>query len=112
MAPAGGGFGPANDTSKILAAIGYLTGIVALVAVLIEPYKDEKYVRHHAIQALGLWVASVALGVIAVIPVVGWIIAPLGSIAVLVFAIMGAVKAWQGEMWEMPLVYGIVKQYI
>ncbi|GAB4287278.1 MAG: DUF4870 domain-containing protein [Coriobacteriia bacterium] len=105
--PASGG-----DTAKLLAVFGYLTGIVALIAILIEPYKDDKFVRHHAMQALALAVAWILDSVVYAIPVLGWIAGPIISIALLVFAIMGAVKAWQGEMWEMPVVYGVVKQYI
>lgn len=101
-----------DDTGKILAVVGYLTGIVALIAILIEPYKNQRFVRHHAIQALGLAVAGIVLSIVAVLPVVGWIVAPIASIAIAVLAIIGAVKAWQGEMWEMPVVYGLVKQYI
>ena len=39
--------GPASDTSKLLAALGYLFGIVAVVALLIDPYKEEKFVKFH-----------------------------------------------------------------
>jgi len=109
--PTAGSEGP-SDTGKLLAAIGYIIGIVALIAILIEPYKNEKFVRHHAIQALGLWVFGVVLSIVAAIPVVGWIIGAVGGIALFVIAIMGAIKSFQGEWWEVPLIYGIVKQYI
>ena len=110
--PMGDSAGPASDTSKLLAAIGYIVGIVALVAILIEPYKDEKFVKFHAIQALGLWVAGAVIGVVGVIPIIGWIVALVGGIAIFVFAIIGAVKAFQGEYYEVPVVYNLVKQYI
>jgi len=110
-APAPAGDAP-SDTGKILAGLGYLTGIVALVAILMEPYKNEKFVRLHAIQALGLYIISIVLGVLNVIPILGQIIWLVGSIAVLVFAIMGAIKAFQGQWYEMPIVYNFVKQYI
>jgi uncharacterized membrane protein len=111
-APAEGRPGPESDTSKILAILGYLTGIVAIIAILIEPYKNEKWLRLHAVQALGLAVAGIAAQVVLVIPVIGWIAGPLISLAVLVFAILGIVKAWQGEYYEMPVVYDIVKQFV
>ncbi|MRR12083.1 DUF4870 domain-containing protein [bacterium] len=101
-----------SDTGKILAAIGYLVGIVALIAILIEPYKNEKFVRHHAIQALAIWVGWIIISVVSAIPVIGWIVAAVGWIALLVFSIMGLIKAFQGEYWEMPVVYNLVKQYI
>ncbi len=112
MPPASGGGDVPSDTGKILAALGYLVGIVALVAILIEPYKNERFVKHHAIQALAVWVGWILVSVVSVIPVIGWIISAVGWIALLVFSIMGAVKAFQSEMWEMPVIYNIVKQYI
>ncbi|MDP2299827.1 MAG: hypothetical protein Q8M55_03845, partial [Actinomycetota bacterium] len=81
-------------------------------AILMEPYKSERFVRLHAVQALGLYVVMIALLVLNVIPILGQIIWFLGSFAVFVFAVMGAIKAFQGEMWEMPVVYGLVKQFI
>jgi uncharacterized membrane protein len=112
MPPASGGGDVPSDTGKILAALGYLVGIVALIAILIEPYKNERFVKHHAIQALAVWVGWILVSVVSVIPVIGWIISAVGWIALLVFSIMGAVKAFQSEMWEMPVIYNIVKQYI
>lgn len=111
-APVGDRPGPASDTSKILAAIGYIVGVVALIAILIEPYKDEKFVKFHAVQALALWVAGVAISLVSVIPIIGWIVAFVGGIALFVFAIMAAIKAFQGEYYEMPVIYNLVKQYM
>ncbi len=109
--PAAGGDAP-SDNGKLFAGIGYIVWIVALVGILMEPYKNEKFVRHHAMQALGLWVVGIAAGIISMIPYVGWIAGPVIYIAVFVFAIMGAIKAFNLEYWEMPLVYGFVKNYI
>ncbi|GAV31818.1 MAG: DUF4870 domain-containing protein [Coriobacteriia bacterium] len=113
--PAGGVGGPPtpeSDTSKILAALGYLTGIAALIAILIEPYKNEKWLRLHAVQALGLAVVAIVAQIVLAIPVIGWIAGPLVSVAVLVFAILGIVKAWQGEYYQMPVIYDLVKQFV
>ncbi|MBF4508863.1 MAG: DUF4870 domain-containing protein [Aeromicrobium sp.] len=117
-APAPGGDVP-SDTGKLLAALGYIFGVVALIALLMEPYKNERFVKHHAVQAIGLWLAGVVFSVgatiVGIIPIIGWIIAlliGLASIGLFVLAIMGAIKAFQGEMWEMPVLYGIVKSYI
>ncbi|MCX8006851.1 MAG: DUF4870 domain-containing protein [Coriobacteriia bacterium] len=104
--------GPESDTSKILAVLGYLTGIVALIALLIEPYKNEKFVRLHAVQALALAVAGMVGSFLVSIPVLGWIAGPIVGVAVLVFAIIGIVKALQGEYYQMPVVYDLVKQFV
>lgn len=104
--------GPASDTSKLLAALGYLTGIAAIIAILIDPYKGEKFVRLHAFQALGLWVVFIVSSVVAVIPIIGWIAGFVLWIAGIVLGIMGIVNSAQGKYWEMPVVYGFVKNYI
>lgn len=101
-APPAGGYTPGSENSKILAGIGYIIWVVALVALLIDPYKDESFVKVHAIQALGLWVIVVVVGWI---PFVGWLI----SLVVLVFAIIGAINAFQGRYYEIPVLGGLLK---
>ena len=101
-APPTGGYVPASENSKILAGIGYIVGIVALVALLIDPYKDEPFVRFHAIQALALWVIVVVLGWI---PFVGWLL----WLVVVVFAIIAAISAFQGKYYEVPVLGALLK---
>lgn len=111
VGPPAGGDAP-SDNGKLFAALGYLVWIVALIGILMEPYKNEKFVRHHAMQALGLWVVGAAAGIITMVPYVGWIVGPILYIAIFVFAVMGCIKAFNLEYWEMPVVYGVVKSYI
>lgn len=116
-APETGVPGPDSDTSKILAVLGYLTGVAALVAILMEPYKDEKWLRLHAVQALGLYVLGVAVQtgmfiVAAILPFIGASIVWLAGVAVFVLALLGMIKAWQGEYYQMPVVYDLVKQFV
>jgi uncharacterized membrane protein len=112
MAPSMGGRpGPVNDTSKILAALGYPIWIVALIAILIDPYKNEKFVKFHGYQALALGVAAwVLFFVVGFIPFLN-LITPLLWLALLVYQIILAVKAYNGEYFEVPVVFGIVKSY-
>ncbi|MBE0416177.1 MAG: hypothetical protein IBX63_00235 [Coriobacteriia bacterium] len=96
---------PASDTSKLLVAVGYIVWIVALIAILIDPYKEEKFVKFHAVQALAL---GVAVMISWMIPIIGWIV----GIVLFVFQILGAIKAFQGKYYEMPIIYGLVKGFI
>ena len=97
--------GPASDTSKILAAVGYLFFIIAIVLLLIEPYKDEDFVRFNAYQAIAL---QVVIWVGWMVPVVGWIVA----IVAIVFSIIAMVKTFMGEYYEVPVLYGLVKGFV
>ena len=94
--------GPDSDTSKLLAAAGYIIPLVAIIAILIDPYKNEKFVKFHAVQALALWVAAT---VVNIIPILGQI----ASVALFVVAIIAAIKAYQEEYWEMPVLFGLIK---
>jgi uncharacterized membrane protein len=103
---------PSSGDNKILVAIGYLIPIISLVLLLMEPYKDDKFARFHSVQSIGLWVVLIITQVLAVIPILGWIIALLGWLFWLVLAIMALVKALGGEYYQVPIVYGVVKNYI
>jgi uncharacterized membrane protein len=96
----------------MLAALGYIIWIIALIAILIDPYKDEKFVKFHAMQALGLAVIGVILNVAWAVPFIGWIVGGVGFVVVFVYAIILAIKAWSGEYYEMPVVYGFIKGYV
>lgn len=107
--PAGDVSGPASDNSKIFSAIGYVIWPVALIAILIEPYKNEKWVKAHAIQALALNLVIYILSGVTT-PLFG--LGILIGIAGFVYTIILAVKAYNGESIEVPVIYGFVKQYM
>ncbi|MBW6468025.1 MAG: hypothetical protein K0B85_02560 [Coriobacteriia bacterium] len=94
-----------DGTTKLLAVLGYPFFIVALIALLIDPYKTQRFSRAHAVQAL---VLNVVVWVLAWIPVVGWIV----GLVAFVFAILAILKALKGEIYEMPLVYDFAKRFI
>jgi uncharacterized membrane protein len=101
---------PSDDSAgKILAALGYLFWVIALVALLIEPYKSDAFVRFHAVQGLALGV------IIWVLTAVGMPLLGLGGLiglAGFVYQIYLAMKTWNGEKIEVPLLYDLVKSYI
>ena len=97
--------GPASDMSKWLSAAGYIFFIIAVILLFMEPYKDEDFVRFNVYQAIAL---QVVIWVGGVVPVVGWIV----SVVAIVFSIIALVKTIQGEYYEVPVVYGLVKGFI
>ncbi len=107
-APSAGRPGPASDTSKLLAALGYVFWIPALIAILIDPYKEEKFVKFHAIQALVFGVALYAIAAVLSTVLIGCLIYPIGFI----YQIYLAVKAFGGQYVEIPVIYGFIKGYV
>lgn len=95
-------FDPADiEKNKVISALAYL-GILFFLPLVVCP--DSKFGRFHANQGLVLLLFGIALSIVAVIPILGWIIAIVGSIASLVFFIMGLVNALQGKAVPLPLI--------
>jgi len=84
---------------KVWAAVGYLW-ILSLVALAAR--KDNDFVRFHASQGTLLFIISVVLWFI---PVIGWLL----NIVIGVVAIVGIIKALQGEKWEIPVIGSAAK---
>lgn len=99
-----GAYGPSPadvEKNKIFAIISYL-GILFIVPLLAA--KDSPFAMYHANQGLLLFLLSIALGAITMIPILGWIIAIVAWIVPLVFMIMGIINAANGQMKPLPLI--------
>ena len=97
---------------NVAALLSYLAGFVTgIIFYLIE--KENKFVRFHAMQSIltfgGLFILQMLL---AFIPVIGWILIPLISIASLILWIVLMIKAYQGEEFKLPLVADIAEKQI
>lgn len=90
-----------NQEQKIWAVVSYLW---ILSLVVLAARRNNDYVRFHASQGVLLFVASL------VFMLTGPLIFILNLI-VGIAAIMGIVKAWQGEKWELPIVGGMAKGF-
>lgn len=97
-----------NLAAVIAYALGFVTGIILLVLE-----KDSKFVRFHAWQSTitfgAIFVINLVLGVI---PILGWIISFLLIPVTLILWIILMVKAFQGEMFKLPIVGDIAQQQV
>ena len=109
-----------TDTSStglspnVAAALSYVLGPITGVLFLVLE-KQNRFVRFHAAQSITVGVALIALSialsilstVLAFIPVLGWIVAILLSLALglgsFVLWILLMWRAWQGREWETPV---------
>jgi uncharacterized membrane protein len=80
--------------------LGFFTGIIFY---LVE--KENKFVRFHAMQSMVvfgfLFVLSFLIGIV---PIIGWAISALISLASVVLWIVLMVKAYQGEFFKLPVI--------
>ncbi|MCF0117889.1 MAG: zinc ribbon domain-containing protein [Bacilli bacterium] len=106
-----------DGSHKAMAMFAYF-GILILLPLLISPYKNSKFVRHHANQGLLLTITSVIITMAQTIggfiPYVRYITAlAFGALAlvVFIFAIIQIIAVWKGETKEVPVIgkYRIIK---
>jgi len=107
------GAGMADNVAGLLA---YITIIPAIIFLVMEPYNRSRFIRFHAWQNIFLHVAAfvcwialfVVSAVLAVIPLLGHLVAGLLWIALSVgFVIVWVVlliKANAGQMYKLPVI--------
>ena len=106
-APAVGGL-----TDNVAGMLAYVTIIPAILFLVLEPYNKRRFIRFHSFQCIFLCVAaivlSIALSFLWHIPVLGWIVGlllwPLLGLAELVIWIILLLKAYQGQMFKVPVI--------
>ena len=88
-----------TSDDKLWALLGYIFGIIAVLALLLEDKKNRPFLKYHAINAVLLW---------AVIFVTSWLCG-LGII-VWIYAIYLGIKAYGGDWVEVPVVTDFAKK--
>ena len=91
-APSGG---YATENSKLIALLAYIFAPLGLIALALDPYKDEPAVKLAVWQGAAVWL-------------VGAILFPLYIFA-LIYQIYLGIQAYQGKIPEVPVIYGLVK---
>jgi len=89
---------PDIEANKTLAALSY-AWILCLVPLLGR--RDSKFAQFHAKQGLVLFVIEIIAGLIFWVPLFGQLL----MLALAVVAVMGIIKALNGEWWKIPYIY-------
>lgn len=110
--PTGGGL-----ADNVAGALAYVTIIPAIVFLVVEPFNKKRFVRFHAFQCLFFAVAWtvlwIGLSFIAHIPFLGWatvLIWPLVSLVGFVIWLILVLKAYQGQMFKLPVIGDMAEQ--
>ena len=111
-APAAGGL-----TDNVAGALAYVTIIPAIVFLVLEPFNKKRFVRFHSFQciffAIAWTVLWVILAVVGHIPLLGWatvLLWPLVSLAGFVIWLILVLKAYQGQMFKLPVIGDMAEQ--
>ncbi len=89
-----------NIEGALCYVLGWVTGIVFY---LLE--KENKFVRFHAMQSILTFLPlSVISWLFGWISFIGWVISALIWLLILILWIVLMIKAYQGEMFKLPIV--------
>jgi len=87
---------------KNIATIAYITIIGLVIALVMNNDKKDAFAAYHIKQSIGLSATGLALGIVGMIPILGWIINILGIIVLLYMWVMGLMNAINGQEKAVP----------
>jgi uncharacterized membrane protein len=91
--------GEITDDDKLWSLLGYIFGLIALIAVLMEDKKNRPFIKYNAVHALMLAVLVVLLSWTGCLWILPW-----------VYGIYLGFKAYQGETIVIPVLTDFAKQ--
>lgn len=92
------------DQNRLVAVLSYIW-ILFLIPLLTK--KKSKFCQFHAKQGLVLFIAWVVGSLVFWFPLLGQAL----MVALLIINIMAVIKTYNGEWWEIPLVYKWSKKF-
>ncbi len=111
-APAAGGL-----TDNMAGALAYVTIIPAILFLVLEPFNKKRFVRFHAFQCIFFCVAwiviDIGVSILAHMPFLGWatlLLWPLIGLAGFVIWLILVFKAYQGQMFKLPVIGDLAEQ--
>ena len=107
----------AGLTDNVAGALAYVTIIPAIIFLVLEPFNKKRFIRFHSFECIFYSVAwmviDIVLAIIGRIPFLGWatlFLWPLVTLALLVILLILALKAYQGQMFKLPVIGDIAEQ--
>jgi len=93
-----------SNEGKNIAIIAYITIVGLIIAFVRNNDKKNAFAAFHIRQSLGLGITGLAIGIISMIPYLGWIIYLLGILVLLYMWIMGLLNAINEKEQTVPFI--------
>jgi uncharacterized membrane protein len=88
------------EKNKTMAGLAYLLFFLPLITC-----PESEYAKFHANQSLLLWITGIAGSIIlGLVPIIGWILLPFFTIALVLLGVMGLVNGLNGNAKELPFI--------
>ena len=90
-------------SDNVAGALAYFL-FPAIIFLLIDPYRNNRFVRFHCFQSIAFAIVSMIPRLALYLPVAGLFLWPMLELALFVLWLVLLVKAFQGEKFKLPLV--------
>jgi uncharacterized membrane protein len=91
-----------SDTAA--SGLAYITIVPAIIFLVVAPYNQNSTIRFHSWQSIFLGIAWFAISLVAIIPILGWLVFAVGSLTLFVVWILCILKAFQGGKFVVPII--------
>jgi uncharacterized membrane protein len=104
-----------TQTDRIWAGLSYVFGLLAIIALVLDDTKSRRFVKYHAVHAIGLWVVFVAYFIIlniiftvlfatmfATVPFI-WCILWIVYFLPWIYSLYCAFQAFMGKYFSIPV---------
>ena len=94
-----------KDDSKLFAFLAVFLSIAGFIIALLAK-RDDKYVMFYEKQSLILFVACVITSILWKIPLLGWIVAPILNVIIVILWLITLLNSISGREKETPIIGG------
>jgi|SRR5690625_3991666 len=105
-----------SSDERLLAMLIYVTSffttIIGPIIIWLIKREESVFIDYHGKEYLNFIISYFVYGIVAAILMlllIGFLLAPIVGIAAFIFTIIAAVKAFQGEVYRIPLIFRIIK---
>ena|ERR1035437_3102072 len=99
--------GPSSN-AKLIALLGWIFAPLGIIAIFLDDYKADMFVRKNVIQAAAVWLIGYVIGFVLSFVFIGIFVFPI----VFIIQVVYGIQAFNGSNVEVPMVYGFVKSFI
>lgn len=104
-----------ND-ERLLAMLIYVTSffttIIGPIIIWLIKREDSEFIDFHGKEYLNFIISYTVYGIVAAISMVlliGFLLAPVVAVAGVIFTILAAIKAFNGEVYHIPFIFRLIK---
>jgi uncharacterized membrane protein len=100
--------GASSSNARLIAMLGWIFAPLGIIAIFMDDFKNDHFVRSNTIQAAGVWLAIQVVGWVLSFVLIGFLV----FIAGYIYLIVMAIQAYNGKEPQVPVIYGMVKNFI